>query len=81
VGHHPVHVHQAQSNCSASSSAVRGAEQRGGSLVIVTVAGSPLELILHAFGRRSAADVQVDGSSDDVDSFSRLSFDAVNEGA
>ena len=37
----------------------------------VTVAGSPLELILHAFGRRSAADVQVDGSSDDVNSFTR----------
>jgi uncharacterized protein (TIGR03085 family) len=37
----------------------------------VTVAGSPLELILHAFGRRSAADVRVDGSSDDVNSFTR----------
>ena len=37
----------------------------------VTVAGSPLELILHAFGRRSAADVRVDGSSDDVNSFIR----------
>ena len=38
---------------------------------IVTVAGSPIEIILHAFGRRSAADVRVDGSSDDVDSFTR----------
>ena len=38
---------------------------------IVTVAGAPLELILHAFGRRSAADVRVDGSSDDVNSFTR----------
>jgi uncharacterized protein (TIGR03085 family) len=37
----------------------------------VTVAGSPLELILHAFGRRSAADVRVDGSSDDVNLFTR----------
>jgi uncharacterized protein (TIGR03085 family) len=38
---------------------------------IVTVAGPRLELLLHAFGRRSAADIQVDGSSDDVDSFTR----------
>ncbi|HEU5043477.1 MAG TPA: TIGR03085 family metal-binding protein [Nocardioidaceae bacterium] len=38
---------------------------------VVTVAGSPLELILHAFGRRGAADVRVDGSADDVDSFTR----------
>ena len=30
-----------------------------------------LELLLHAFGRRCAADVRVDGSSDDVDSFNR----------
>ena len=37
----------------------------------VTLTGSPLELILHAFGRRSAADIQVDGSSDDVNSFTR----------
>jgi uncharacterized protein (TIGR03085 family) len=37
----------------------------------VTVAGSPVELLLHAFGRRSAADVRVDGSSDDVNSFTR----------
>ena len=37
----------------------------------VTLAGSPLELLLHAFGRRSAADVRVDGSSDDVNSFTR----------
>jgi uncharacterized protein (TIGR03085 family) len=42
----------------------------------VTVAGSPLELILHAFGRRSAADVRVDGSSDDVDSFIRWATQA-----
>jgi uncharacterized protein (TIGR03085 family) len=37
----------------------------------VTVAGSPLELVLHAFGRRAAADVRVDGSSDGVSSFTR----------
>ena len=37
----------------------------------VSVPGPPVELILHAFGRRSAADVQVDGSSDDVSSFTR----------
>jgi len=37
----------------------------------VTVAGSPLELLLHAFGRRSAADVQVDGPSDGMSSFTR----------
>ena len=37
----------------------------------VTVAGPPLELLLHAFGRRSAADVRVDGSSDGVTSFAR----------
>lgn len=37
----------------------------------VTVAGPPLELLLHAFGRRSAADVRVDGSPDDVSSFTR----------
>lgn len=35
----------------------------------VTLAGSPLELVLHAFGRRGAADVRVDGSSDAVNSF------------
>jgi len=40
-------------------------------LSTVTVAGSALELLLHAFGRRSAADVRVDGSSDDVNSFTR----------
>ena len=37
----------------------------------VTLAGSPLELLLHAFGRRTAADVRVDGSPNDVDSFTR----------
>ncbi len=37
----------------------------------ITVAGSPIELLLHAFGRRSAADVRIDGSSDAVDSFTR----------
>jgi uncharacterized protein (TIGR03085 family) len=37
----------------------------------VTVAGPPLELVLHAFGRRSAADVQLDGESEDVASFGR----------
>ena len=37
----------------------------------VTLAGSPLELLLHAFGRRSAADVRVDGSPDGVNSFTR----------
>jgi uncharacterized protein (TIGR03085 family) len=48
----------------------RGAPVKSGPSV-VTVAGSPLELILHAFGRRGAADVRVDGSADDVDSFTR----------
>jgi len=38
---------------------------------VVTVAGPPLELVLHAFGRSGAADVRVDGSADDVDSFTR----------
>jgi hypothetical protein len=37
----------------------------------VTVSGSRLDLILHAFGRRGAADVQVDGSTDGVSSFTR----------
>jgi uncharacterized protein (TIGR03085 family) len=37
----------------------------------VTVAGPPVELLLHAFGRRRAADVQVEGSSEGVDSFNR----------
>jgi uncharacterized protein (TIGR03085 family) len=37
----------------------------------VTVAGSPLELLLHAFGRRSVADVRLGGSSDGVNSFTR----------
>ncbi len=37
----------------------------------VTLAGSRLDLVLHAFGRRSAADVRVDGSSEGVSSFTR----------
>ena len=37
----------------------------------ITVAGSPLELVLHAFGRRSAADVRVEGTPESVDSFTR----------
>ncbi len=37
----------------------------------VSVAGPPLELVLHAFGRRSAADVQLEGSPEDVASFGR----------
>ena len=49
---------------------------RGGGVTLVgsgpgrvTVAGPPLELVLHAFGRRSAADVQIEGSPEDVASF------------
>lgn len=38
---------------------------------VVTLAGSPLELLLHGFGRRGAADVRIDGSAEDVDSFNR----------
>ena len=37
----------------------------------VTLVGSPLDLLLHAFGRRSAADVRVDGSSDGASAFTR----------
>jgi uncharacterized protein (TIGR03085 family) len=37
----------------------------------VTLAGSPLDLLLHAFGRRGAADVRVDGPSDSVSSFNQ----------
>jgi uncharacterized protein (TIGR03085 family) len=37
----------------------------------VTLAGSRLDLLLHAFGRRGAADVRVDGSSEGVSSFTR----------
>ena len=37
----------------------------------VTLAGSPIELLLHAFGRRSAADVRIEGSPDAVSSFTR----------
>ena len=35
----------------------------------VSLAGSPLELVLHAFGRRGAADVRVDGSPEGVSRF------------
>jgi uncharacterized protein (TIGR03085 family) len=37
----------------------------------VTVSGSPIDLVLHAFGRRGAADVRVDGQPDDIASFTR----------
>lgn len=37
----------------------------------VTLVGPPLELLLHAFGRRGAADVRVEGASDDVSAFTR----------
>ena len=37
----------------------------------VIVAGPPVELVLHAFGRRGAADVRIDGPSDGVSSFTR----------
>ena len=37
----------------------------------VRVVGPPLEIVLHAFGRRSAAQVSVEGSSEDVSSFTR----------
>lgn len=37
----------------------------------VTVSGSPLELVLHAAGRRTAADVRIDGAPDAVSTFTR----------
>jgi len=37
----------------------------------VTVSGPILEVVLHAFGRRAAAEVRVDGSRGDVDVFTR----------
>ncbi len=37
----------------------------------VTLGGSRIDLLLHAFGRRGAADVRVDGSSDGVSTFAR----------
>lgn len=37
----------------------------------VTVVGPPLELVLHAFGRREAANIRVDGAPDAVNSFNR----------
>jgi uncharacterized protein (TIGR03085 family) len=42
----------------------------------VTLAGSRLDLVLHAFGRRSAADVRLDGSSEGVSSFTRWAAQA-----
>ena len=42
----------------------------------VTLAGSRLDLVLHAFGRRSAADVRVDGSSEGVSAFTRWATQA-----
>jgi uncharacterized protein (TIGR03085 family) len=42
----------------------------------VTLAGSRLDLLLHAFGRRSAADVRVDGSSEGVSLFTRWAAQA-----
>ena len=49
---------------------------RSGPGGVVTVAGSPVELLLHAFGRRGAADVRVDGSADDVNVFTRWATQA-----
>ncbi len=49
---------------------------RSGPGGVVTVAGSPVELLLHAFGRRGAADVRVDGSADDVSAFTRWATEA-----
>jgi uncharacterized protein (TIGR03085 family) len=49
---------------------------RSGPGGVVTVAGSPVELLLHAFGRRGAADVRVDGSADDVSVFTRWATQA-----
>jgi uncharacterized protein (TIGR03085 family) len=37
----------------------------------VTVSGSPLELVLHAAGRRTAADVRIDGAPDAVSTFTQ----------
>jgi uncharacterized protein (TIGR03085 family) len=37
----------------------------------VTLAGPPIDLLLHAFGRRGAADVRIDGSPDGVSWFTR----------
>jgi uncharacterized protein (TIGR03085 family) len=37
----------------------------------VTVSGSPLELVLHAAGRRAAADVRIDGAPDAVRAFTQ----------
>jgi uncharacterized protein (TIGR03085 family) len=42
----------------------------------VTLAGPHIDLLLHAFGRRGAADVRVDGSSDSVSSFTRWATQA-----
>jgi len=49
---------------------------RSGPGGVVTVAGSPVELLLHAFGRRGAADVRIDGSADDVSAFTRWATQA-----
>jgi uncharacterized protein (TIGR03085 family) len=42
----------------------------------VTVAGPVLEVVLHAFGRRGAADVRIDGPPDGVAAFTRWSAEA-----
>jgi uncharacterized protein (TIGR03085 family) len=43
----------------------------GGGPSTVTVIGPPVELLLHAFGRREAAQVQLDGPAAGVSSFTR----------
>jgi hypothetical protein len=42
----------------------------------VTLGGSRLDLLLHAFGRRGAADVRVDGTSEGVGAFTRWAAQA-----
>ncbi len=51
-------------------------EPTGGALIAigsepsrVTLTGEPLELVLHAFGRRGAAEIRMEGSAEDLSSF------------
>ncbi len=48
----------------------------GGGPDTVTVAGPRLELLMHAFGRREAAEVDVDGPADSVSSFTRWAHES-----
>jgi uncharacterized protein (TIGR03085 family) len=48
---------------------------RSGPSAVILV-GSHIDLLLHAFGRRDAADVRVDGSSEGVSSFTRWATQA-----